>query len=256
VLTPDRLKQADFALTQLTKLLEQEFGKAPPDLKQTLQRAIDSLTYRSRYVGLNSFAVEARAGDQWAVEFVFTRSGLTGWKLSEVHGEQFVLAFCRYAGLIQGPLHKLARTMSEVFAGRGSANRAAIGALIREAVAKGYNPNSSITVTIAGGLVQIPLLILAIELRDAEAAQALLQAGANPNAQDAYGLPALHVAVNAQPPPNPAAVERIVALLLKRGADPKARNRDGDTALDLAKRNHEREGDPPEAVIRSLAESK
>ena len=103
VLTPDRLKQADFALTQLTKLLEPEFGKAPPDLKQTLQRAIDSLTYRSRYVGLNSFAVEARAGDQWAVEFVFTRSGLTGWKLSEVHGEQFVLAFCRYAGLIRGP---------------------------------------------------------------------------------------------------------------------------------------------------------
>ena len=63
---------------------------------------------------------------------------------------------------------------------------------------------------------------------DLDAVRHLLEAGENVHEADVYGRTALMIAARHD-------CDYLVSLLLERGADPKAVNREGKTALDLAK---------------------
>jgi ankyrin repeat protein len=61
-------------------------------------------------------------------------------------------------------------------------------------------------------------LLEAVDNREVEAVKAALDAGADANAKDSYGIPALHRAM---------ANSDIVKMLLEHGADPDIRDNDG-----------------------------
>jgi ankyrin repeat protein len=65
-------------------------------------------------------------------------------------------------------------------------------------------------------------LLEAVDNREVEAVKAALDAGADANAKDSYGIPALHRAM---------ANSDIVKMLLEHGADPDIRDNDGNCAL-------------------------
>ncbi len=71
--------------------------------------------------------------------------------------------------------------------------------------------------------------IEAIKKGHAVIVAAFLAKGADVNARDAHGGPALHWAVG-------TGKSEIVALLLEHGADPRAKDRHGATALELARK--------------------
>lgn len=87
---------------------------------------------------------------------------------------------------------------------------------------------------VKNGDIQIGLLtslILAVSYADPALVEALLEAGANPNARDVRGMTPLMFAI-ATDRPNPKTVQ----LLLSRGADPKIRDKYGDDAIAWARR--------------------
>lgn len=69
---------------------------------------------------------------------------------------------------------------------------------------------------------------------DLQAAQALLDAGADVNAQDGRGRTPLHCAVDANSP-------EMIRLLLERGADPTVVDNTNSTPLDHADKNGQEE---------------
>ena len=76
-----------------------------------------------------------------------------------------------------------------------------------------------------------PALIMSVMQANGEAARALLDAGADPNATERYGSTALMFAAGGERPS-----ADLVDELLLRGVDPNAANRLGETALTWATR--------------------
>ena len=82
-----------------------------------------------------------------------------------------------------------------------------------------------------------PLLLAGFDSSGAETLQALLSAGANPTLTDNYGNTLLHhAAVNPK-----SGVTKRIEILLTVTPDPKQRNDEGKTALDLARQRHNNE---------------
>ena len=81
-------------------------------------------------------------------------------------------------------------------------------------------------------------LLLAAERADEAAAALLLAAKPDLNAQNKYGLSALHLLVFASQNPD---VKGLANLLLAAGEDPNLPNRDGDTPLHMAVDRHQQE---------------
>ena len=69
----------------------------------------------------------------------------------------------------------------------------------------------------------------------ADVVAALVEAGANPNARDEYGITPLHWAAANR-------TAEVVTALLEAGADPKARNSAGKLPFDWAETNEQLKG--------------
>lgn len=74
-------------------------------------------------------------------------------------------------------------------------------------------------------------LILAAAYGGADAVKMLLEAGAKVNAQDVRGMTPLMLAIGTDRPD-----PRVVRLLIEKGADPNIKSKNGETALDWAKK--------------------
>ena len=94
-------------------------------------------------------------------------------------------------------------------------------AAVKKLVAQGANPNAP------DGVNSWTPLQHAIHKHQIASMVALLDSGADPNAPDPHGVTPLMMAAG-------YGYTDMVQILLKRGADPRLRDRDGSTALDFA----------------------
>ena len=83
------------------------------------------------------------------------------------------------------------------------------------------------------GLASFTALTVAAAYGGPETIQALLDHNANVNAQDVRGMTPLMLAISTD-----RADPRVIRLLLDKGADPNLKSRDGETAMDWAKKFH------------------
>jgi ankyrin repeat protein len=102
---------------------------------------------------------------------------------------------------------------------------------------------------------RLTALMLAAGLGSFESVELLVKAGANVNAKDVRGMTALSIAIATD-----HVETRIVRLLLSKGADPKLKSEDGETALDWARKYRDPEvlralGLPPERAPEEPASS-
>ena len=96
-------------------------------------------------------------------------------------------------------------------------------AATRALLAGGANPN-----VVAANATRVRPLHSAAAARDAESAELLLDAGADPDARQQLGYTALHAAAHHDD-------EAMAALLLRHGADPSLRNEQGADARGIAR---------------------